>query len=56
LNQIKIKEANINKIHWDWLSANPEAIHLLEANQNKIHWINLSANPAIFYDNEYVLK
>ena len=31
-----------DKIHWKYLSENPNAIHLLEANQDKI---DLSQNP-----------
>ena len=36
---------NINNIHWNMLSCNPNAIHLLEKNVDKIHWRMLSANP-----------
>jgi hypothetical protein len=28
-------------IHWDWLSENPNAIHLLEQNIDKIYWDEL---------------
>jgi len=38
-------EKNIDKIHWNNLSENPNAIHLLEQNIDKIHWNNLSENP-----------
>ena len=34
-----------NKIGWDCLSANPNAIHILEKNLDKIDWWFLSANP-----------
>jgi hypothetical protein len=38
-------EQNQDKIDWDWLSANPNAIHLLEQNPDKINWYWLSLNP-----------
>ena len=34
-----------DKIHWDRLCRNPNAIHILEANQDKINWSWLSDNP-----------
>ncbi len=34
-----------DKLNWSWLSANPEAIHLLEQNLDKIDWSRLSLNP-----------
>ena len=36
---------NINKINWNYLSKNPNAIELLKKNQNKINWSMLSKNP-----------
>jgi len=36
---------DINKINWDFLSQNPNAIHLLEKNIDKIYWRWLSENP-----------
>ena len=36
---------NIDKIDWNWLSMNPNAIHLLEKNVDKIYWYYLSSNP-----------
>jgi hypothetical protein len=38
-------EANPDKIDWDMLSTNPNAIHLLEANPDKINMCWLSENP-----------
>jgi hypothetical protein len=38
-------EANIDKIDWESLSCNPNAIQLLEANINKIDWESLCKNP-----------
>ena len=35
----------LNKIDWDTLSKNPNAIHLLEQNMDKIFWHRLSLNP-----------
>ena len=35
----------LNKIEWEWLSSNPNAIQLLEKNPNKIVWEWLSKNP-----------
>ena len=45
-NQISkyLLENNIDKIYWDFLSVNPNAIHLLEKNINKINWNLLSCN------------
>ena len=34
-----------DKIDWEWLSRNPNAIHLLEQNLDKIDWDVLSENP-----------
>ena len=34
-----------DKIDWDWLSSNPNAIDLLKDNQDKINWYSLSSNP-----------
>jgi hypothetical protein len=36
---------NKDKIDWDYLSRNPNAIELLKENQNKIDWDYLSRNP-----------
>ena len=44
-------EKNHDKIDWDYLSENPNAIHLLEKNPDKINWYWwywLSKNPSIF--------
>jgi hypothetical protein len=38
-------EANLDKIDWDRLSVNPNAIHLLESNLDKVEWSVLSGNP-----------
>jgi hypothetical protein len=37
--------ADIEKINWWALSANPEAIQLLKANRDKINWVKLGTNP-----------
>ncbi len=37
----------MDKIDWDFLSANPNAIHLLRQNPDKIYWRTLSTNPNI---------
>ena len=37
---------DINKLNWDWLSGNANAIELLKENYNKINWALLSGNPA----------
>ena len=48
---------DIDKIDWNGLSRNPNAIHLLEANQDKIDWVDLSRNPNIFEEDDgYFLK
>ena len=36
---------DIDKLNWDMLSSNPNAIHLLEQNPDKINWVALSRNP-----------
>jgi len=35
----------INKLQWNMISKNPNAIELLRANQDKIDWVVLSGNP-----------
>ncbi len=45
---------DINKIKWQYLSENPNAIELLKENQDKINLFYFSQNPNIFtYD--YIL-
>jgi hypothetical protein len=51
------KWIQIDKVHWDALSKNPNAIHILEKNLDKVdwyglsNWYGLSMNPNIFdYD------
>ena len=34
--------------NWEWLSGNPNAIHILEQNVDKINYSGLSFNPNIF--------
>ncbi len=42
---------DIDKLNWNSLSENPNAIELLKKNQDKINWVYLSENPNIFtYD------
>ena len=36
---------NKNKICWEYLSSNPNAIEILKENQVKINWCYLSSNP-----------
>ena len=44
-NTYKLKEGiNIDKINWNMLSKNPNAIYLLKANPDKINWKILSRN------------
>jgi hypothetical protein len=38
-------EQNPNKINWQRLLENPNAIHLIEKNPDKIYWHILSSNP-----------
>jgi hypothetical protein len=38
-------EQNQDKIDWEYLTLNPNAIHLLEQNQDKIDWLYLNINP-----------
>ena len=45
------------KLNWNYLSYNANAIELLKENQDKINWNTLSKNPAIFQDRvRYILK
>ena len=44
---IDLVSNNFDKIDWECLSANPNAIHLLEKYPNKIGWEYLSRNPNI---------
>ena len=39
----------MDKIDWEFLSENPNAIHLLEKNMDKIDWEYLSKNPNAIY-------
>ena len=46
---------DIDKLNWNELSKNPNAIELLKENQDKINWKLLSKNPSIFtYDYEKI--
>ena len=36
---------DIEKLDWNYLSSDPNAIELLEANPDKINWYYLSSNP-----------
>jgi hypothetical protein len=38
----------LDKVHWNNLSANPNAIYLLEKNIDKIDWFWISSNSSIF--------
>ena len=44
---------DINKLNWEYLSVNPNAIHLiseaLEQNRDKIYWRELSRNPGAIH-------
>ena len=46
----------LNKLVWDYVSENPDAIHLLEQNMNKINFAYLSKNPSIFELDKKQLK
>ena len=48
---------SLEKLNWDGLSRNPEAIYILEKNLDKIYWTWLSTNPAIFtYDYKQIAE
>ena len=38
----------MDKVDWNHLSKNPNALHLLEQNVDKIVWYGISINPNIF--------
>ena len=40
---------SMEKINWDYLSKNPNAMRLLEENQEKIKWEYLSSNPSAIH-------
>jgi len=44
MKAIELLKANRRKIHWAYLSENPNAIDLLKANYDKINWGFLSYN------------
>jgi len=46
-------EDNINKIDWNFLSENPEAMHILFKNKHKIKWYPFLKNSKIIYKNDY---
>ena len=52
INMFKLLDwIDINKINWDNLSLNSNAMELLKKNQDKINWFFFSQNPNIFtYD------
>ena len=41
----EIKPEYLEKVKWDVLSENPNAIHLLEKNMDEVVWKELSKNP-----------
>ena len=49
LNEEELDDLD-NKIDWDNLCLNPNAIDLLKENQDEIDWYYLSSNPSIFED------
>lgn len=38
----------IDKVDWNLMSKNPNAIHLLEKNPRRVNWTIISQNPSIF--------
>ena len=46
----------LEKLDWDGLSSNPDAIHLLEKNPDKIDWYWLSMNPGTFEEDYQTLS
>ena len=42
---LKLVEKNLDKVYWNILSRNPNAIPLLEKNLDKVYWVGLSGNP-----------
>jgi hypothetical protein len=38
-------EQHLDKISWNYLSTNPNAIHILEQHLHKVNWYELSQNP-----------
>ena len=40
---------SFDKLNWNGLSRNPNAIHILERNLDKIDWFSLAINPNIFH-------
>ena len=46
---VKPKMKLLDKLYWEILSLNPNAIHLLEKNMDKIDWNELSHNPSAIH-------
>ena len=45
IHHLKLRDwVGVDKINWEWLSKNPNAIQLLEKNFDKIDWETLSLN------------
>ena len=45
---LKLRDwVDINKLDWNTLSENPNAIKLLKENKDKINWRVLSGNPNV---------
>ena len=53
---IELLEKNQDKINWDLLSRNPNAISILEKNPDKINWEELSANQGTYEINYKFMK
>ena len=46
----KLKEfVIVDKLDWEQLTNNPNAVYLLEKNPEKIYWYRLSVNPNAIY-------
>ena len=42
---LKLRKWISDKVKWDTLSSNPNAIHIIEKNLDKVDWDELSSNP-----------
>ena len=44
---VDILEKNLDRVDWNMLSENPNAIHILAENLHKVDWYDLSCNPNV---------
>ena len=53
---IHILEKNLDKVNWDFLSSNENAISILEKNLDKINWSYISGNKKFIQDKRFNIE